>query len=237
MFSPFIRLVAIAFLMMLFLASKAQTQKNLHGIISRQGTSNRIENVNVRIKNTINSLKTNALGEFSIPVSIGDTLEISHEGYVKQEFIVSNFADAMIFLQVNNVLPLVVIRGTSVAQELREAQGAFRSKGIYFKGKPPLALLLPFGGSPLTFVHELLGKDGKQARRFNEYATRTIDEYDVAARFNDTAIKRVVSISDNELIAFKSAYTPTAEQIRNWNDFDLFSYIKKSYAAFTKNEK
>lgn len=230
-------MVAIAIPMMLFLASRAQTPKELHGMVLQQGTGTRVINAALHLKNTVYTFKTNTLGEFTILVSLGDTLEISHEGHIAREFVVKDFSDVSLFLQVVNVLPLVVIRGSTIQQELKANDDIFRTKGIYYKGKPPLGLLSPMGGSPLTYLYERFSKDGKRARQFSRFVTTTTEYYDVSSRFNNSTIKRVVEINEADLPAFKSAYWPDAEQLKGWSDFDLYSYIKKSFEDFEKKEK
>ena len=90
---------------------------------------------------------------------------------------------------------------------------------------------------PVTFFNEIFSKNGKRARRFNEYAERESEYYEIAARFNDRTIKSIIpAVGDDDLIVFKAAFWPTAEQMRSWNDFSLLSYIKKSYAEFLKSK-
>ena len=202
------------------------------GAILEKGTNSRISKALVRNKRLNHQILTDNLGLFSIIASPGDTLEISHPDYIKQELVVAGSADLIIYLQVSNLLREVAIKGESARERLAEVETSFRKKGIYYKGRPPLKLLSPFGGSPLTFFYELLSKDGKRARRFGEYAQSENDYYEVASRFNDYSIKRVTAIKDDELQAFKLAFWPSVEQIRTWNDFDLLNYIKTSFSKF-----
>ena len=147
--------------------------------------------------------------------------------------MVSDFKDVFVYLQPVNVLSEVIIKGESVKQNLKEVEDSYRSKGIYYKGKPPITSLM----HPVTFFNEVFSKNGKRARRFNEYAERESEYYEIAARFNDRTIKSIIpAVGDEDLIAFKAAFWPTAEQIRSWNDFSLLSYIKKSYAEFLKSK-
>lgn len=210
----------------------AQSSKILEGVLFRKGTATRISNASILNKRARYSVLSNNLGTFTLVAMPGDTLQISHPEYLSQELIVSNQTTLVIHLQPVILLKEAIVKGESPQQRLAEAEASFRKKGIYYKGKPPLKLLLPFGGSPATFFYELLSKDGRRARRFGEFAQSEADYYEVAARFNDYNIRRITSISDEELPDFKSAYWPSAEQMRNWNEFDLLHYIKTSYIKF-----
>ena len=220
---------------MTLLPPTAWAQQVQQGVLFKRGTNIRLANAVVFNKSARYQVVTNNFGVFSILANSGDTLVLSHEGYAAQELVVSNFKDVILYLQPTaNILSEVVIKGETVRQQLKEGEDSFRSKGIYYKGRPPLYLLLPFGGSPLTFFRELLSKDGKRARRFHRFAERESDYSEISARFNDHTIKRVVPIKDEELAQFKSLYQPPVELIRSGTDFELFMYIKKSYQELLK---
>jgi len=232
----FKRFLAIYILIYSVSIANAQAQKNIQGVVFRKGTTVRIGNAKVYNKNPGYSIVTDNLGLFNILASEGDTIKITHDGYLDHEFRVADFKDIFIYLQPSTLLSEVTIRGESVKRGLKEVQDSYRKKGIYYKGKPPIWLLLPFGGSPATFFYELFSKDGKRARRFERYAGGELDYYEVSRRFNNTTIKSIVPISDTDLEEFKSAYWPKAEQLKDWSDFDLLKYIKKSYEEFMKNK-
>ncbi|MEJ6980286.1 hypothetical protein WG906_07485 [Pedobacter sp. P351] len=210
----------------------AQNGKTLQGVVLKKGSTVRISKANIFNKRGNYSVLTDNLGLFSILVIPGDTLEISHPEYLKQQLVVSTFSDMIIYLQIGHVLKEVIIKGESPTERLAEAEKSFKKKGIYYKGRPPLKLLSPFGGSPITFFYELFSKDGRRARRFGQFAQSETDYYEVASRFNDYNIKRVTAIRDEELPDFKVAFWPSVEQVRAWNDFDLLHYIKTSFVKF-----
>lgn len=229
--------IAFGLLMLVATITNGQIQKVQQGVVFKKGTSVRIANAKVYNKRAGYTLITNNFGLFSMLASAGDTLEISHEDYASRTVIVSAFKDELVFLPPSNTLAEVTVKGESVKQRLKEVEDSYRSKGIYYKGRPPLSLLSPFGGSPLTFFHELLSKDGKRARRFQEFSEQESDYYEIASRFNDNTIKRIVPIKDEDLADFKLLYRPKIELIRTGTDFELFKYIKTSYQEFIKNKQ
>ena len=229
----------LLFLVLLFASefSSAQTSKPVIGVVFRKGTSVRVYNATVyNFKKNI-SVSTDHFGLFTIMASVGDTLLVEAEGYMAEKLVVRSFKDILIHLSGTTLLAEVVVKAVTPKQNLKEVEEEFRKKGIYYKGKPPLRLLLPFGGSPLTFFHELLSKDGKRARHFTKYAQQEMDYYDVASKFNDNSIKKIVPIKDDELEGFKTKYWPKADVVRSWNDFDLYNYIKKSFMEFKEGKE
>lgn len=229
-----LKILAVAGLICCTLSSEAYAQGTLQGVIFRKGSSTRVSNTKVYNKSSGYTILTDKLGLFTIAASQSDTLLITHSGYLDQEIIVTDYRDLFVYLQPSTLLSEVTIRGETLEEGLKEVRNSYRSKGIYYKGKPPIWLLLPFGGSPVTFFYELFSKDGKRARRFERFAGNELDYYAVAKRFNNTSIKSIVPIADTELEAFKSAYWPKTEQFYSWSEFDLLKYIKKSYEEFKK---
>lgn len=231
------KLLRLTFLVLSFIIwidARAQTQNVQQGVVFKQGTNIRVSNADIQNKKRGFRTRTNEFGMFGIPASEGDTIVISCQGYSSRQIVVQSFKAEIIYIPATLELATVTITAQTLRQRLKETEHAFRSKGIYYKGKPPLYLLSPFGGSPITFFYELLSKNGKRARRFHRYADGELAYVEVASRFNDQTIKKIVPITDTDLPNFKTAYWPKPEQIRQWNEFDLLFYIKTSYQEFRK---
>lgn len=225
------RVLAACLLILSATLVRAQ-EGRLQGAVFQKGTSSRLAGALVRNEANRERASTDKLGVFSIRAAVGDTLTISCIGFLDQRVVVKDFQDLLIYLLKSNQLAEVNIYSKTLIQDLKEVEDQFRAKGIYYKGRPPLLLLLPFGGSPLTFFHELLSKDGKRARRFSKYADREIAFYTVASRFTEYLIKNTVPIRDEVVADFQLEYWPTVEEIKQWNDVDLISYIRRSWDDF-----
>ena len=212
----------------------AQTARVIRGGIYQDGTSTRVESVKVQNLRNNRTAVSDGLGIFQIFSELGDSLLFSKIGYLDQKYLVQDFNDAVIKLKLSNQLREVKIEGSKKSSEIfKESSVAYsKQKQIFYGGKPPLALLSPFGGSPVTFFYELLSKSGKRVRRLNKLAAASAINEEIALRFNDVTIKRVVPIQDKDLEDFKNRFTPKLEALRSWSDFELFEYIKKSYQSF-----
>jgi hypothetical protein len=143
--------------------------------------------------------------------------------------VVNDFADKIVYLAPVIQLNEVVVNESSLKSEIREVQRGYREKSVFYTGTPHYYYLVL---KPMTFIYENFKSEVKEARRFNRYARNELAASQVAARFNDAAIKKVVPIKDAELEDFELAYCPTITQVNAWNDYELINYIKKSYLEF-----
>lgn len=210
-----------------------QSAQSINGIVFDARSGLRIGGLLVKNTKLERSTRTNDRGEFSLTVKIGDTLLLNVDGYTATQIIIVDFKDKVVQMQPSNSLAEVVVKASPLNKELLEVADSHGSKGIYFKGNPPLSLLSPFGGNPLTFLYEMTSKGAKNARRFDAYSSKLEEEYEINRRFNDKVIMSLVAIQATDIHRFKEVFKPTITQVREWNDVQLFDYIKKSYLGFS----
>lgn len=122
--------------------------------------------------------------------------------------------------------------------ELKEIQADINKKaGIYYNGKPPISLLSPFGGKPITFFYELFSKHGKKARAMEQNIEAAIQERQIDSMFNSITIQAIVPIDEADLMEFRQRYRPNFNDAKNWKTYDLSLYIKKCFKDFKRNKK
>ena len=216
----------------------AQSANTVQGAVVQDGTKVRIEQVLITNKRTAKQVTTDKLGLFELSCKIGDTLTIARIGYQDLKVRVEKYTGLTIYLKPTLLLSEVTVTGQRASAQLREISAAYsKEKGIFYGGKPPLRLLSPFGGSPVTFFYELLGKDGRRVRRLNQLAKQSAEAEEISRHFNDLIIRNAVQIDSNQLELFKLQYAPTLDQLRRWSVYDLTNYIKDSYEKFQKTVK
>lgn len=213
--------------------SHAQQTLTIKGIIFKKSTPDRISQVVVADLKNQTLMMSDELGGFSIKATIGDTLQITKTGYTPQKIAILSNNDLIIYLQPVIELNQVTIKSQSKQQELNEVMKEYRSQGIYNDGKS-----LPFWqfvNSPITAFYNLFGKAPAQARRFAEYAKNEQEASVVDKRYTKELVKSVTKMSsDDEADKFMVAYRPSYENIKEWNDYQLIQYIKKSYNYYLK---
>lgn len=179
------------------------------------------------------------LGHFKINASIGDSIEVIYQGMPRKTILVTSYENITVYLDRTILLEEVTINSSFDKKiDLKQIASEYsRQKSIYFGGKPPITLLSPFGGSPITFFRELLGRDGKRVRRFNTYINQQLKNDEIDLRFNKQVIRIVIPIKDEELEAFNATYRPDVNELKKWSDYELYDYIKKSYEDFKKGNE
>lgn len=219
-----------------FTFARAQSAKILRAAVIQDGTKEKVQDAVVENLRTGLVKKTDNLGVFEMLSAIGDSLIIHKIGYQDTYYRVINYEDARIYIKLSNqLLEVKVEGGRKASKNFEEASHAYaKQRGILYEGKPPLALLSPFGGSPITFFYELFSKDAKRVRRLNSLAAKALIDEEIALRFNRLMIKASVPIKDEEVDIFIDNYSPKVEDLRKWSDFQLMQYIMASFERFKK---
>lgn len=227
-----------ACLILLTLKLSAQTNKMVRGAVIQEGTKEKVQDAIIENFKRGLAKKTDNFGVFEIYAAIGDSLLVRKIGYQDKYYVVTRDETPRIYLKLSNQLLEVEINGQKKASEnFQEASNAYsKEKGIFYGGKPPLALLSPFGGSPVTFFYELFSKDGKRVKRLNQLAAKAKIGEEIALRFNPLAIKAAVPIAETDMDSFGDNYAPNVEALRGWSDFQLIQYIKESFEKFKKKK-
>jgi hypothetical protein len=220
------------------LPAVAQAQKvfTVNGITYRYKTDERIAQA------TITDLKSNVimmsdeLGSFNIQTSVGDTLLFNRVDYSQQKLVVKGPGDMIVYLQPIIHLAEVAIKGQSKQQEINDVVNVYRSKGLYFDGKPPALLFNPFGGSPVTGFYELFSKDARDERHFIAFSKDETEAAQVDKRYTKALVKQVTALPDTDVVKFMQQYRPSFEDLKEWNDYELISHIKR-YLEYYKGHK
>ncbi len=214
--------------------ANAQQSFTIKGLVFQKGSASRIEQVNVSNKNSSVNTKTDEWGNFELEVSVGDTLLFSKNNYEETQKAIVAKQNLVIYLSKAIALNEVVIKEQSKAKQQQEILDGYRSKGVFYNGDPPI---LAYIFSPLTALHELLGADANNARKFGNYIDRENSQSLVDRHFNEVVIRKAIEIPDSELVEFMYLYRPKAEDVLYWNYYDDMNYVKKAYATYLKNKK
>ncbi|WP_154402433.1 hypothetical protein [Mucilaginibacter endophyticus] len=233
-------LVIILVLLFFPISLTAQQRTLLHGRVSSTD-SLQISGAKIINKTLTDSTISDIAGRFSIKAKMEDTLCIFKQGYTPFKLAIAN--DNYLEAKLQKVVDLfeVTVRAKSLRQEQMEVIDQYRSKGIYYNGKPPLAAYLPLpGGTPLTVLHELLGGDTKREKRFIQNAEKEREAIEIDRRFNAPLVSKITSLTGKKLNDFMDIYRPNYKKCKKWSDYDVIIYIKKCYNSYkntiAKNE-
>jgi len=224
--------ILIVFCMGFSFIAKAQETFVVKGVISRNISVERLAQVLITNLRTKEIMMSDDLGWFSIKAAIGDTLLFNKLKYTDQRVVITVKGDIPVYMQPEIVLDQVTIQGQSKKQELKDVMSDYRKQGIYYNGKPPV---LSFLTSPLTGLYELFGKGPGQARRFAAFSKGELEFAEVRKRYNLPMVMRVTGADTTKAKGFMEYYTPSFEDLKQWNDYELIKQVRKSYEYYDKS--
>ncbi|MGN7989004.1 hypothetical protein ACTJKC_16775 [Pedobacter sp. 22226] len=210
----------------------------LKGVVIEKGSNVRVALaaiINLRSKMGASS---NDIGMFQLKARIGDTLLVTKKNLTDQKVVINTDDDLVVYLiRGSTTLEEVTVKGQTKKQEMEAIKRDFKRNGSFFEGKPPLILLNPFGGSPLTFFYELFGKTPARARNFNRYYKKELGLIEVDKFFNKNLVSNNTTLTGKDLDKFLLDYYPTRSMVSNWNNYDAVKYIRESAKQYTDTLK
>ena len=209
----------------------AQQRELVRGIIYKKGMLEKVAQANITNLNTGVASKSNFYGEFIMQAAIGDSIIVEKQGYTPFKQTIASFSPLYITLSPPIILNQVNITGQTKRQELNDVVNTYRSKGLYYDGKPSV---LASVFSPVTALHELFGKDAKNERRFMRYDKSEQEAAEVNRKYTPQIVSRATGLTGVELQHFMDNYTPAHDDIVKWGDYEIIVYIKKSYETYKK---
>ncbi|WP_052266398.1 hypothetical protein [Pedobacter kyungheensis] len=210
----------------------------LKGVVIEKGSNVRVALAEITNLNNKMGTTSNEIGLFQLNARVGDSLLVKKRNLTDQKLVVKTEDDLVIYLvRGSTMLEEVTVKGQTKKQEMEDIKRDFKNSGSFYAGKPPLILLNPFGGSPLTFFYELFGKTPTRARKFNRYYRKELSLIEVDKFFNKSLVTSYTSLRGKELDKFLLDYYPSSSMASNWNNYDAVKYIKESAKQYTDTLK
>lgn len=226
-------LLSTLIIILLSCSLSAQEHFLLKGLAFKKGANTRLSAIKVLNKATNELSLSDEWGNFSIHTKLGDTILFEKEGLQSLEKIISSKQNLIIYLSESILLDEVIVKQQSKKKEQQEILAGFKSKGVFYNGKPPF---LAYIFSPLTALNELIGKDANNAQRFAAYIQKENGQNNVDTHFNEQIIRKSISIKNEELIEYMYLYRPKPEDVRYRNTYDDMAYVKKSYQEYLQRK-
>jgi len=201
------------------------------GITYNNKTSGRVAQVMITNLQHRSVVFSSDVGNFSINAAPTDTLLFSKPGFTEQRLIAKEQQQILVYLVPALQLEEVQVIAKTRKQEQQDVMAVYRSKGLYYDGKPPV---LSFLASPLTSIYELFGKDAGRMRRFSDHIKRENQQTEVNKRYTVDLVKRVTKLPDDEVRRFMLAYSPPYPEVLKWNDYEVIQFINRSMAGYNR---
>lgn len=210
----------------------------LQGVVIEKGSNVRVALAAITNLSSKMGASSNDIGMFQLKAKIGDTLLITKKNLTDQKLVVNTDDDQVVYLQRGStMLEEVTVKGHTKKQEMENIKLDLKHNGSFYAGKPPLILLNPFGGSPITFFYELFGKTPARARNFNRYYKKELSLLEVDKFFNESLVSNNTTLKGKDLYKFLLDYYPTHSMTINWSNYDAVKYIKESAKKYTDTLK
>lgn len=199
------------------------------GVVLDSEDGKRIGGAEVLNLRTHQRISTNSMGVFVISGRVSDSVKVWKSNYTEGVSVIQPSADIIVRLKPAIMLREVNVYGETKEKQLQDVMQDFRKQGVFYNGKPPA---LSYIFTPITALHELLGKAPKNARRFQRYMNIELEQTLVDQKFNMRLIQSVTGLTGEDLINFMSLYRPSFRTAEHWNDYDVRTYIKSSFDQF-----
>lgn len=210
----------------------------MKGVVIEKGSNVRVALAAITNLRSKMGTTSNDIGMFQLNARIGDTLFIQKKNLNDQKVVVNTDGDLVVFLvRGSTMLAEVTVKGQTKKQEMEDIKRDLRHNGSFFAGKPPLILLNPLGGNPITFFYELFGKTPVRARKFNRYYKKELSLIEVDKFFNKSLVLKNTTLTGKDLDKFLLDYYPTRSMTINWSNYDAVKYIKESAKKYTDTLK
>ena len=210
----------------------------LKGVVIEKGSNVRIALASITNIRSKTGATSNDIGIFQLNARIGDTLFIQKRNLNEQKVVVKTNDDLVVYLiRGSAMLDEVTVKGQTKKQEMESIKRDLKRNGSFYAGKPPLILLNPFGGNPITFFYELFGKTPTRARNFNRYYKKELSLIEVDKFFNKSLVSNNTSLTGKDLDKFLLDYYPTRSMTLNWSNYDAVKYIKESAKKYADTLK
>ncbi|MFI5139635.1 MAG: hypothetical protein ACHQIM_17575 [Sphingobacteriales bacterium] len=200
-----------------FIVGSVNAQTLLKGTVYENMTTNKLENVFIRDKNTKQLALTDKNGNFQIATGAGHLLIFDSPGYVSDTLYVIDLTNKKIMLQ-----PITIaLREVNVSSTRIQFDPHKEYPEVYQKSKVYIM-------SPSSWF----SKEGKDARRLKQYFKHEAEERHIDAVFTRAYVGSIVPLKGQELEDFMTMYRPAYAFLMSNNSESMAVYINDSYKKY-----
>jgi hypothetical protein len=247
-----------SFLILIFyftlLTSSAQDLVEIKGTILREDSLSPIYGAVIFNRNSLLGTLSNKLGNFKMRVKTGDTIQITHLGFISH-FIVFNNANISpderlnIIMKIRSYeLPEIDVRRYRIRDRkqptvtMRRTDNItydagpirFQSDGAYYLNPWSAAgansMAMPSFGIPIGDWNA--AKREKQYAKVREEEAKDKKKKFISRKYSRDLVNRLTGLKGNELENFMNFCRPSEDIIMRINEYDLTNYILQCYDKF-----
>jgi hypothetical protein len=220
--------------------------QKLSGIVTDKNTGNRISGA--WITTTAGTAISGIAGEFSINVAKNnDTLKVKMQGYKLYVLPVDPAKTRELVVALDqSTIQLNQVNISARRDRVKDSISTRKEFAKDFASHPPKfsdivrpamsAGPIPVAGVTIVPSQLIAAITYKHSRAYKFKKVLIADEQSkyIDSRFSDERISQLTNLQGDSLYHFINLYRPAIEQVRKMSDYDIFTYIKKSAAAYRK---
>lgn len=174
---------------------------------------------------------SDSLGNFEIGAKKGELIEFKMLGYKVTR--IRLHTDPANYYKIGMIIGPIDLDELSVYE--RNKSGRLDSLHTAEVFKRAIEMQRLEGLDAIRHPITALSKEYRRTVAFQKRYEKTEREKYLTFIFNDNLIQQLTKLGKDSLADFKSVYTPSFEELTFWNEYEFYTYIKESVAAFRRN--
>ncbi len=216
-------------LFLLFLPSLALAQKSIRGTITDAQDGHTIGNVTIQNIHTSAGAFSDTIGAFTLGADKGQLVEFRKLGYKVRRLRLPT-GTIPSFFRIVMEKGAVDLDEVTIRKQFEDyKRDSIRYAELY---AAPLRVARLSDADKLQDPFLALSKSRRKIWAFQEEYDRAEKLRYVDYHFSEKRIAAITGLQGDTLIRYRNMYRPSYEAVRAWNEYELFSYIKKTAHFF-----
>ncbi|MEZ5046537.1 MAG: carboxypeptidase-like regulatory domain-containing protein [Chitinophagaceae bacterium] len=222
----------IAFIIVLFISCKAQSQILYRAFIKDTITQKALKVVSIENMTTHQGTSSDQKGYFEIHASYGDFLLCKILGY-KNKLVQVKYGDEKNIIQIVMDVKQVHLNEVKIHQDKTPYQiDSLERASLYAKVYNYEQQKSVF--SPISAVYQKFSKKHKEIRHFQSQIEQMEKDMFIDSRYNPELVQQLTGLQEEQITPFMKAYPMEYAYARAASDLEIKMWIKYNYLDYTK---
>ena len=226
------RISAVFILIFLLILGNTSYALKMKGIVYERDTKKPLENVYIFNTFTQKSFITDTNGLFTIDVEKGELIEFQKLGYKIERVRISAKEELPYY-------SIAMVIGPRELEDVLITGKSYKMDSIIDRQTYKWAIdhYTLDGMEVLQHPFDALSKSNRQIWAFQKHFDYFEKEKYIDYVFNNTLIQKITPIDSADIENFKRVYRPSYNQIKAWNTYEFYDYIKRAGSDFLKRNR
>lgn len=221
----------LLFFVLLFFSANCLAQQSIRGTVTDGQDGRALANVVIQNIHTSGGTTTDSNGAFAIGAEKGQLVEFRRLGYKTKRLRIPMGIVPPFFRIVLDKGAIELDEVTIRKQFEDYKRDSTRYAEMY---QAPLRVGRLSDAEKFQDPFLALSPSRRKIWAFQEEYQRNEELRYVDYHFSEKRIAAITGLKGDSLIAYRNQFRPSYEAVRSWNEYELFSYIKKTAAFFRR---